>query len=71
MLIKYPFTPESVEAFTGSTLAETLEAIDAGDAEDQDIFITIGNREIKIPMNADTFSALEDFLKNCLALEAE
>lgn len=71
MLIKYPFTLESVEAFAASTLEETLNAIDNGLGADQDIFITIGNREIKIPMNADTFSALDDFLKNCLTLEAE
>lgn len=65
-MIKYQLTPESAAAFLESVLADTYEALTNETIEDQAVFVTVGNREIKIPMYAAVYEALEEFVKTAL-----
>lgn len=66
MAIKYPFTKEGVEWFRDDTINDIMNAIENGNTEDFDLFITIGNREIKIPLAPETYETLEKFLENTI-----
>lgn len=68
-MIKYQLTADGVGAFTDSALGDTFEALKRDHPEECDIFITIGNREIRIPTNADAFGEIESALRECLAIE--
>ena len=48
MTIKYSFRKEGVKWFADDTINDIMNALENGSTEDFDIFITIGNREIKI-----------------------
>jgi hypothetical protein len=65
-MIKYQLTPESAKAFLASVEADTFAALDNGTMEEQDVFVTVGNREIRIPMFAAVLEALETFVQECL-----
>lgn len=71
MRIKYHLTADSVKAFLDSALEDTFRALDRGHEEECDIFITIGNREIRIPTGADNFGTIEQALLDCLQNEEE
>lgn len=70
-MIKYQLTAESLRAFLDSALGDTFEALGRDHPEECDIFITIGNREIRIPTGADNFNAIELALYDCFANEEE
>lgn len=62
-MIKYNFTPNGVAAFLAAVWDEIFYTLENdGPMEDLDIFVTVGDREIKIPANAIAFEALETFL---------
>lgn len=65
-MIRYQFTKEGIEAFEQDTLHDIFTEMDKQDAhlEDFDIFITIGNREIIIPIFAQAHDELIDYLKS-------
>ena len=64
-MIKYQLTPESTAAFLEAVLSDTFEALATDRVEEQDIFVTVGNREIRIPTSADAYEALASFVKEC------
>lgn len=66
MTIKYPFSKDGVKWFADDTINDIMNAIENGNTEDFDLFITIGNREIKIPLAPETYEALEKFLENTI-----
>ena len=66
MTIKYPFSKEGVKWFADDTINDIMNALENGSTEDLDIFITIGNREIKIPLAPETYEMLEKFLENTI-----
>lgn len=66
MTIKYPLSVDGVKMFEDDTLHDIMNAIHKGNADDYDIFVTIGNREIRIPINAETFDELTTLLKCAL-----
>ena len=66
MTIKYPFRKEGVKWFADDTINDIMNAIENGDPNDFNIFITIGNREIEIPLAPETYETLENFLENIL-----
>ena len=70
-MIKYSLTADGVKAFLDSALADTFDALDRDNVEECDIFITIGEREIRIPTGADNFGAIEQAIKECLQNEEE
>lgn len=62
-MIKYDFTPEGVAAFLDAVWGDIFHTLETdGPMGDLDIFVTVGNREIRIPANAAAFEALETFL---------
>ena len=69
MAIKYQLTADGVAAFLASALADTFEALGRDHPEDCDIYITIGEREIRIPTGADNFGTIEQALHDCLENE--
>lgn len=73
MTIKYPFTKDGVKWFEDDTLSDIMNHLNNDDpndrhesVEDFNIFITIGNREIIVPMFPETFESITDFLKTTL-----
>jgi hypothetical protein len=68
-MIKYQLTADGVGAFIDSALGDTFQALEGGHPEECDIYITIGEREIRIPTGADTFGEIESALRECLAIE--
>lgn len=64
MTIKYPFTHDGVKLFMESAYDDIFAALEAGNVSaDHDIFITIGNREIKLPSTAWAYQCLEEYLQ--------
>lgn len=62
-MIKYDFTPDGVAAFLDAVWGDILHTLETdGPMKDLDTFVTVGNREIRIPANAVAFEALETFL---------
>lgn len=70
-MIKYQLTADGVGAFIDSALGDTFQALERDHPENCDIFITIGEREIRIPTGADTFGEIELALQKCLAIEED
>ncbi len=73
MAIKYPFTKEGIKWFGDDTLADIMNHLNNDDPNnrhesinDFNIFITIGNREVIVPMLPETFESITEFLKNTL-----
>lgn len=65
-MIRYQLNLEGIDAFERDTLHDIFTEMDKPNAhmEDYDIFITIGNREIKIPIFAQAHDELMDYLKS-------
>ena len=73
MTIKYPFTKDGIQWFEDDTLADIMNNLEHDDPNgrnesinDFNIFITVGSREIKIPLQPETFEEMTAFLKNAL-----
>lgn len=73
MTIKYPFTNDGVKWFEDDTLADIMNHLNNDEPNDRNesitdfnIFITIGNREVIVPMLPETFESITEFLKNTL-----
>lgn len=73
MTIKYPFTKDGVKWFEDDTLADIMNNLEHDDPNDRNesindfnIFITVGNREITIPLLPETFEEMTTFFKNAL-----
>ena len=73
MTIKYPFSKGGIKWFEDDTLADIMNHLNNDDPNnrhesinDFNIFITIGNREVIVPMLPETFESITDFLKNTL-----
>lgn len=67
METKYAFTADGIAAFERDTLNDIFEELDDRDGqhiEDFDIFITIGNRSIKIPICADAYNGFMDAIRS-------
>ena len=76
MTIKSPFTKDGIKWFEDDTLADIMNHLNNDNPYDRNenikdfnIFVTVGNREIIIPMMPETYEALTDFLKNTLEEE--
>lgn len=65
MEIKYHFTADEIAAFEQDTLNDIFEEMDKGGnhIDDLDIFITIGNRGIRLPICADAHSGIIELLQ--------
>ena len=73
MTIKYPFTKDGIQWFEDDTLSDIMNNLEHDDPNDRNesitdfnIFITVGSREIKIPLQPETFEEMTAFLKNAL-----
>jgi hypothetical protein len=63
MTIKYPFTHDGIKLFMQSAYDDIFAALASNDiSTDHDIFITIGNREIKVPSTAWAYQCMEEYL---------
>lgn len=65
-MIKYPFTADGVSAFLESVWGDIARGLEADNLEEFDIFITIHDREIKIPICADNIETVENAIQECL-----
>lgn len=70
MTIKYPFTREGVTAFLETALADTFHALETG-GDVNPIVISVGDWEIVIPMFAEQYEELNDYLKRAIETEEE
>lgn len=66
MVIKYPFSSDGTKWFADDTANDIMNALESGNIHDFDLLITIGNREIKIPLAPETYELLEKFLENAI-----
>ena len=73
MTIKYPFTKDGVKWFEDDTLADVMNHLENDNPDDRNesikdfnIFITVGSREIMVPLLPETFEEMTAFLKNAL-----
>lgn len=70
MVIKYPFTKDGIQWFEEDTLADVMNSLENDNPNesnnDLNIFITVGSREIMIPLLPETFEEMTTFLKNAL-----
>ena len=65
MVVRYQFNKKGVEMFCDDTIHDIMNALDSAENEIQnfDFFITIGNREIIIPCEAEAYETLTAALK--------
>ncbi len=65
MEIKYAFTADGIKTFEQDTLDDIFAEMDKGGnhIDDFDIFITIGNREIRLPICADAHAGIIELLQ--------
>lgn len=70
MKIKYSFTREGVTAFLETALADTFHALETG-GDVNPIVISVGDREIVIPMFAEQYDELHDYLNDAITTEEE
>lgn len=64
MTIKYPFNHQGVKLFMQSAYDDIFTALEAGTVSaDHDIYITIGNKEIRLPSTAWAYQCLEEYLQ--------
>jgi len=70
MTIKYAFTREGAAAFIGHVLADTFHALDTGGTV-ENICISVGHREIMIPMFAEQYEELSVYLEKAIENEEE
>ena len=70
MTIKYRFTKEGVSAFLDAALSDTFQALEAG-GDVNPIVVTVGNRELVVPMFAEQYEELHSYLENAIETEEE
>ena len=63
--ISYAFTREGVAAFLDTVLADTFHAIETGDTVPP-IEIIVGSRRIEIPIMAEQYEELTEYLHNAI-----
>lgn len=71
MTIKYPFNKEGIENFLDDSLEDIHEALaseNPDDINDHDVYITIGSRTVRIPIYAEVYEELSDFLNNTIKI---
>lgn len=68
--ISYAFTREGAAAFLDDVLADTFHAIEIADTVPP-IEIIVGNRRIAIPIMAEQYEELCEYLKNAIEAEEE
>ncbi len=68
--ISYAFTRQGVAAFLDYVLADTFHAIETMDTV-PGIEIIVGSRKIQIPMFAEQYEELCDYLKRAIETEEE
>ena len=73
MVIKYPFTKDGIQWFEEDTMSDIMNNLEHDDPNDRNesitdfnIFITVGSREIMVPLLPETFEEMTTFLKNAL-----
>lgn len=70
MKISYAFTRAGISAFIDSVLGDTFHAIEIEDFAPP-IEIIVGNRKIEIPMYAEQYEELSEYLQNVIETEEE
>lgn len=70
MNIKYAFTREGVTAFLETALADTFHALETG-GDVSPIVISVGDREMVIPMFAEQYEELSVYLEKAIEAEEE
>ena len=65
-MIKYRLTADGVSAFLEDVWGDVLKALEKDRLDDCDIFITIGNRELWIPITAQILETVENAVNECL-----
>lgn len=64
MTTKYPFTKDGVKLFMQSAYDDIFTALEAGTVSaDHDIFITIGNKGVRLPSTAWAYQCMEEYLE--------
>ena len=63
MEIKYPFSRKGVKWFLDDSINDIFSD-DFAHAEDCDIFVTINNRQLRIPLAPESYEALECMLND-------
>ena len=73
MTIKYPFTRNGVQMFLEDTYEDIMHDLHHKDYDlsERALFITIGDKQIKIEMFAETYEALEELLNHLITIEEE
>lgn len=73
MTIKYPFSTDGIKWFEEDTINDIMNHLESDnpndrneDINDFNIFVTIGNREIIIPLLPECHENTIEFLKKCL-----
>ena len=70
MTTKYAFTREGISAFLDAALGDTFHALDTG-GDVNPIVISIGDRELVIPMFAEQYEELTVYLEKAIETEEE
>ena len=70
LTIKYAFTREGISAFLETALADTFRALDIG-GDVNPIVISVGDREMAIPMFAEQYEELSEYLTRAIETEEE
>lgn len=70
MNIKYAFSREGIAAFLDAVLGDTFHALDTGGTV-EDIRIIVGDREMVIPMFAEQYEELTNYLNSAITTEEE
>lgn len=68
--ISYAFTRDGVAAFLDTVLADTFHAIETADTV-PGIEIIVGSRKIQIPMFAEQYEELSEYLNRAITTEEE
>lgn len=70
MTIKYSFTRDGIAAFLDTILGDTFHALENGD-DVNDIVISVGDKEITVPMFAEQYEELNTYLHKAIETEEE
>ena len=67
MMVKYPFSDSGVKYFLDDTIHDIFRVLHGeveDDINDFDIFVTIGNREVRIPLTPESYECVEHKLRD-------
>lgn len=70
MTIKYSFTRDGIAAFLDAALGDTFHALDIG-GDVNPIVVSVGDRELIIPMFAEQYEELNTYLHKAIETEEE